>query len=86
MIPDNIKNALAKANGLTEERKTELIRERVQKKYPHPYDEVAILRKAVAVLFEVVAKLHPAQINNAEFAEYNAIVEQIKTEVKNTIG
>lgn len=82
----DIINALNKANALEEKYKTQKIRKGVRKKYPNASDELAILRKAVAILFEVVSVLHSGQINNAEFAEYNAIVEQIKTEVKDTIG
>lgn len=77
-IPDNIKNALAKANGLNEQRKIEIIRENVRKKYGVVDDEVAILRKAVAYLFELIATLHEGELDNTEFAEYNALVEQIK--------
>lgn len=79
-------NALAAENGILEKRKTMLIREGVQQEFPHPSDELAILRKAVAVLFEVVATLHPGEINNAEFAEYHAKVEAIKSEVKEVLG
>ena len=84
-MKNKIKNALASANGLNELRRIELIREGVRKKYPNPSDEIAILRKAVAVLFEVVAKLHP-EIDSSEFAEYNAIVEQIKVDVVEEVG
>ena len=41
-------------------------------------DELAILRKAVAKLFEIVSTLHKDEINNAEFAEYNELIEGIK--------
>lgn len=44
-------------------------------------DELAILRKAVACLFDVVASLHQGEINNAEFALYHTEVEAIKREV-----
>lgn len=44
-------------------------------------EELAVLRKAVACLFEVVAKLHEGEIKNEEFKAYHAEVECIKAEV-----
>ena len=82
MIPKNVKNALAKANGFENERKTEIIREGVRKNFPNVSDEVAILRKAVAYLFELISTLHEGELDNAEFAEYNALVEAIKVSAK----
>lgn len=85
MITNETKNALAKANGLEAERRVEIIREGVRKEFPSVADEVAILRKAVAYLFEIISILHEGELDNAEFAEYNALVEQIKTVAKATM-
>lgn len=79
------KDKLAKLCGYSEERYTDKVKEGVKEKFPHPEDEIAILRKAVAYLFELISKLHSGEINNAEFAEYNAIVEQIKAEAKKEV-
>ena len=78
MITNEIKNALAKANGLEAERRVEIIREEVRKEFPSLADEVAILRKAVAYLFEIISILHEGELDNSEFSEYNKIVEAIK--------
>ena len=86
MVSEKMKNALAVANGFDEDRKTELIRERVRKQFPHPDDEIAMLRKAVTYLFDLIATLHEGELDNAEFAEYHALVEQIKADVKNEIA
>lgn len=80
------KNKLAKLCGYSEERYTDKVKEGVKEKYPHSEDEIAILRKAVAYLFELISSLHSGEINNAEFAEYNAIVEQIKSEAKREVS
>lgn len=65
---------LADKNGLTNELYVQEVRKEVRKQFD-PSDETAILRKAVAILF-----LHPEELNNSEFMEYNAIVEEIKAE------
>jgi hypothetical protein len=63
---------------LSEDRYSDKVKEGVKKKYPHPEEEIAVIRKAVARIFEIISTLHEGEINNAEFVEYNAIVEQIK--------
>ena len=86
MVTEKTKNALAKANGFEAERRIEIIREKVRKKYPTVSDEVAILRKAVAYLFDLIATLHEGELDNAEFAEYNALVEAVKIDAKNELS
>ena len=71
------KDKLSRMNGLEKERYEDKVRGAVRNEM-FPEDEIAILRKAVAKLFEIVATLHPGEINNAEFEEYNALVESIK--------
>lgn len=44
-------------------------------------EELAVLRKAVALLFDVVATLHPDEINNEEFAAYYHDIERCKAAV-----
>ena len=75
-MTEAMKNKLAKANGLSQERYEDLVKEDVRKEMSAD-EELAILRKAVARLFDIVATLHP-EIDNAEFAEYNALIEAIK--------
>ena len=77
MITEDKKDKLAKINGLDKERYEDKVRSAVREEM-FPEDEIAILRKAVAKLFELVSYLHPDEIDNAEFAEYNALVENIK--------
>lgn len=86
MITEKEKDRRANFCGLSEDRYTDKVKEGVKKIHPHPEDEIAILRKAVAYLFELISTLHEGEINNAEFAEYNAIVEQIKTEAKTELS
>ena len=56
------------------------IREDVREKH-ESHDELAILRKAVAYLFELIATLHEGEIDNEEFAKYNAGIEAIKKNI-----
>ena len=44
-------------------------------------EEIAVLRKAVACLFDVVENLHAGKIANEEFMKYHAEVEAIKAQV-----
>lgn len=85
MITENEKNELAKLNEYSEERYTDIVKEKVKEVHPHPEDEIAILRKSVAYLFELISKLHQGEIDNTEFAEYNAKVEQIKAKAKEEV-
>lgn len=79
---ENVKNALAKANGFDNERRVELIRERVREEFPNTADEIAVLRKAIAYLFDLIATLHHGELNNEEFAKYNAFIEHVKAITK----
>ena len=72
---------LAELNGLSEELYVQEVREQVRQEYD-PQDEIAMLRKAVAILFEVIALLHPGELNNEEFKAYNDTVEAIKARCK----
>lgn len=86
MISDKLKNSIAQKNGLTKERFVESVRSDIRNELKlSTDDEIAILRKAVALLFDIVSTLHP-EVNNAEFAEYNALVEEIKSSAKKTLG
>lgn len=77
--------ALAQKNKKTEELYIQEVRKEVSKEYDKA-DELAILRKAVSYLFELIATLHAGEINNAEFAEYNSKIEQLKSEIKTKLG
>ena len=78
---DSMQKKLAKKNALTQELYEDNIKADVRKEMSAD-DELAILRKAVAKLFEIVSTLHQDEINNAEFAEYNELIEAIKTKHK----
>ena len=82
MINTKKQNFVAKINNLTEERRVELIRTRVQEEFPHFYDEIANLRNAVAFLFDFFANEFPYAELDKKFIEYNKKVEQIKENVK----
>ena len=75
---------LAKLNGLEEPlRKTKIVKGIRQQMSPN--DELAILRKAVAYLFEIIATLHEGEISNEEFKKYNEYAEGVKALVKEAI-
>ena len=76
-MTEETKNKLAKANGLSQELYEDRVKADVRKEMSAD-EELAILRKAVAKLFEIVSTLHHDEINNAEFAEYNNLIESIK--------
>ena len=84
ILPEEIKRVLNEQNGHSKEYYEDKVRAAVREEM-FPEDEIAILRKAVAKLFQLVSYLHPDEINNAEFAEYNALVENIKKNVKKRI-
>lgn len=71
------KNRVYKANSLQKERYHQLVSESVARRYS-PSEENAILRKAVAYLFDLVKALHPNDIVNDEFREYHEAVESLK--------
>ena len=76
-MTEELKIKLAKLNGLSQELYEDNVKADVRKEMSAD-EELAILRKAVAKLFEVVSMLHHDEINNEEFAEYNALIESIK--------
>ena len=79
MITEDKKDKLAKINGLDKERYEDKVRASVREEL-FPEDEIAILRKAVAKLFALVATLHPDEVTHEEFDEYFNLVEKIKEE------
>lgn len=78
------KNKLYAVNGLEKERYEQLVAEDVRDEIS-PSEENAILRKAVAYLFELIATLHPGEIRNEEFKEYHDRVEELKRLAKEEI-
>ena len=70
----------AEGKKLLDDARTTFIREDVREKH-ESHDELAILRKAVAYLFELISTLHEGEINNEEFAKYHAEIEAIKKNV-----
>lgn len=79
MVDKEIQKALDEANGLQKKKRIQLIREGVREKYPIPADEIAILRKTVKYLMDVIATIHPEAIDYPEFTEYfNYIENEVK--------
>lgn len=79
MVDESKQKALDAANGLEKLKRTQLIRQGVQEKYPVPADEIAILRKTVKYLLDVIATIHPEAIDYPEFTEYFDYIEnQVK--------
>ena len=74
-----------KAKKLLEDGKKTFIHEDVRKEHD-VNDELALHRKEIARLYEIIALLHPGEIDNAEFTEYNASVERFKTDAKDKLG
>lgn len=79
MITESRKDRAAKINGFKKERYEDKVREAVREEM-FPEDEIAILRKSVAKLFQLVSYLHPDEVNHEEFDEYFNLVEKIKEE------
>lgn len=84
-MDENTKRKLVDKNEKTNELYVQEVRKVVSEEY-HEADEIAILRKAVSYLFELIATLHAGDINNAEFAKYNAEIEAIKSGIKSNLG
>ena len=76
-MTEAMKYKLAKINGLEQERFEDMVKEDVRKEMSAD-EELAILRKAVAYLFDLISNLHEGEIDNSEFEKYNALVEGIK--------
>lgn len=85
MIDKNRQRQLAEHNGALEELYIQEVRDGVSEIYD-PDDEIAILRKAVSYIFDLIATLHAGEINNTEFAKYNAEIEAIKSGIKSNLG
>ena len=81
MITESRKDRAAKINGFEKERYEDKVKEAVRKEMA-PDEELAILRKSVALLFDIISLLHSEEINNAEFKEYNDRIEAIKKEMR----
>ena len=84
---NKLKNALAKANGLGEQRKIECINEGVRAEVT-PEEAEGRGRKSIYLIFTFLADKFPEIKESAEYQEaiawYEA-VEKIKTEVKHDI-
>lgn len=78
----NTTTKLANKNGLSKERYVELVRQGAKKKYPNKADEIALLRKEVALLREVIEKLTGTKLPDTEFVAYNADIEVVKAQAK----
>jgi hypothetical protein len=85
MIDKNRQRQMAEHNGALEELYVQEVRDGVSEIYESE-DELAIHRKAIAYLFEQFATLHAGEIDNAEFAKYNAEIEAIKSGIKSNLG
>lgn len=76
---------LAQINNLSEEKYEDEVRKKVSNEYFFA-DEIAILRKTVAQLYELMKTLHPETISSPIFEEYNKTIENIKEDVKNKLN
>ena len=88
MLTESMKNEMAKANGLTNERYVELVRKSVDGEFQLP-DEVAILRKICSRLLDIVVELHSGELSDEvieEFLSYNSRIEAIKKARKEELG
>lgn len=72
---------LADKNGLSEELYAQNVRQGARVEYPFPDDEIAILRKTVAILVEAVQSLG-VELPELEFTKYNDTVEDVKADIK----
>lgn len=77
MLTEEKKDYLAGLNDFGNERYGDRVKEDIHKEMTAD-DELAILRKAVALLFEVVDTLHHEEISNVEFKKYHNRIEEIK--------
>lgn len=77
-----MKTALANKNGYNKERYTEIVRQRVKQKHPNKADEIALLRKEVAFLREVIESILGKKLPDTKFTAYNATVKKIQTEAR----
>lgn len=85
-----LKNAEVRPESLKKLRNNEIRREirsyKPKEEQPKPYesadDELAILRKQVAVLAAAVSSILNRDVSTKEFAEYNAYVESCKANIK----
>lgn len=86
MITENDKNKLANINGFSKERRVDRIRKGVGRIY-RIEDEIAISRKMLKRVFDLVVELHGKEIADeviAEFKKYFEDVEKVKEEVDGT--
>ena len=83
-MDNKIKNALAVENDLIEKRKIMLIREGAEELYPIPADEIAILRKEVAYMREILESMGIV-LKHTEFVDYNNNINTVKDNVKTTL-
>lgn len=88
MITDNIKNALAKANGLERERYISMVNEKGKQAYTAE-EENALLRKIVYVLLQKELERSPsisAMKECTEYLSYNDFYEATKTEARTALN
>lgn len=86
MLTEREKDKLAILCGWTEERRVDKIKEGVKKEY-RLEDELAITRKMLKRVFDLVVELHGREIADeviAEFNQYFEYVEKIKEEASVT--
>jgi hypothetical protein len=82
MVDTDLITILADKLGYNHERYVELVRARAQKHFPDKSDELALLRKEVALLKGVLETLLGAPLPRTKFDEYNALMEGIKQTTK----
>lgn len=80
MFNEDQKNQAARIVGLSDVRRTDLIRQRVREE-KHPSDESAIFRKTLAHVMKILEKNFGETIAFSKFTEYNESVEKMISEV-----
>ena len=80
-ISDKVKDLLAEANGTQEERSDEVARERISRAM-HVAEELAVIRKTVKYILEIIAELHDGEIDTKRFDDYNERIEKIVAQAK----
>ena len=82
---NNMLVKLANKNNQTEEVYVKLVQEKVREIYTDEADEIAILRKEIAILRTIIEQNLQVTLPASEFVSYNENIEKIKQEEKEEV-
>lgn len=82
---NNILVKLANKNNQKEEVYVKLVQEKVREIYTDEADEIAILRKEIAILRTIIEQNLQVILPASEFVSYNENIEKIKQEEKQEV-